>query len=581
MLRLRQVVRLALIAALVTSATACSSGDSATESSTSGGTAADGDSAPTTGGAAVESTTNDDGATDEAWAAMITTQLTESPMIAQPRLDPVVSATAPISAADGGSISLTLRDETTTATLDIPPGALAQDTTITLVEVNALGADGSPFTGVEVLPEGLVFPPDAVPTLTLQGLEPAGHAVAWDADEVLERSLIIDNDDGSMTVPMFHFSGAGVGSGSSPLPAGEVDRVLDEVRRRIAEAGATGDAVMFDDAINASIADLEALTRGYQRAALKAAAAQCHAHGPVIDQLRIQMIGTRIGADVEVNDELMGAVLVSSANCALNECRNADVTAAGRFLEAAGLIGAGVGTVDPATTETISDAVTDGLLLDCLSFDVTIAGRSDLDFGGLPISEGVAARGVVTAGEPGGALRMDITSRGWEELTAAMLNGMGEGFGAYLGVEFPDDFVDCDPPTYEPGAMATKVTTAPGVEPGTLLPVLAFRPLMATSLLVCNGQTDPNLPAPDPMLLALLSVMPGIVFDEHGATHFFIETEETGLLSWTTSVTLDTSAVGIPGSASLTLQVRATSQQPGSTDVDTEGLTDLFAALSE
>lgn len=509
--------------------------------------------------------------------AAIEAQLAEESVVVDLALDPAVSASAMIPAAAGGMVQLELRDGGT-ATLSVPPGALASDTTITIIEVSSLGVGEGVFTGVEVLPAGLVFAPESTPTLTL--LPGDGHAadfaVAWDADDSLERSVVVDNADGSVTVPMLHFSGAGIGVGDSPLTASEVDQVLADVRDRIEEATESGDSERLAEAVEVSAAELEALSEGYQREALAAAAQRCHEYGPVIDELRIGAVAALLGVEVSRNDDLIGKVLVGSADCALEECEAVDPSAAGRFVRATSLIQAGLGDVDSAVADTLASAITDGKLLDCATFEVSIRARTDLQIG-IPITEGLVARGAVVQGEAGGQLRLQVTAKGWEQVTADGLNAMGSAFGQYLGVPFPEDFVNCDPPSYDPGVMQTAVTTALGVDPGTLLPVLTFKPFLPTSLLVCNGQTDPNLPANDPLVLVVLAYMPGVQFDGSSAQHYFVEVEETGLLSWTANSTFDTGLAGIPGTASLTMQVRVASRPPGPTGAPPAGMRDLFA----
>lgn len=514
---------------------------------------------------------------DGAAVADIEAALDEEPVFAEPVFDPAISATALIEAAAGGAVELELRNGGS-AVLTVPAGALAADTTISIVEVGSLGLGEGAFTGVEVLPAGLVFTPENAPTLTLQpgDGQVADFAVAWDADDTLERSVAVDNADGSVTVPLLHFSGAGIGVGDSPLTASEVDQVLADVRDRIEEAAASGDSERLAEAVETSAAELESLSKGYQREALGAAAQRCHEYGPVIDELRIAALAALLGVEVSGNDDLVGQVLVGSADCALDECAAADPTAAGRFVRATSLVQAGLGDVDSAVAAALGSAITDGRLLDCATFEVSIRARTDLQMG-TPITEGLVARGAVLQGEAGGQLRLQVSAKGWEQLTADMLNGMGGVFGQYLGVPFPEDFVNCEPPAYGPGVMATSVTTAPGVDPGTLLPVLRFRPYMPTSLLVCNGQTDPNLPAGDPLVLTVLAFMPGVQFDGTAAQHYFIEVEETGLLSWTANSTFDTGVAGIPGSASLTMQVRVASRPPGPTGAPPAAMRDIFA----
>lgn len=244
--------------------------------------------------------------------------------------------------------------------------------------------------------------------------------------------------DGSVTVPLFHTSRAGIGDGSAPLAANSVDGPFAAV------------------------------------------------------QTRLEHAGMLLGVDAPTNADLVGNVLVRSADCPLTEWRNADPGAGARFVRAVRFIFQGVGTVPDAKQQEYSEKVIGGTLLACTLFGVTLTGKGQYDMG-TPLTEGFIARGSVQAGPTSASLNLVAFSRGWETFFEGILDGMlAAGQVTLLGQTPTLDHFSCDPAIYKPGAMKAQVTTALGAEEGTLLPVLTVSPFLPTTTYTCNGITEPN-----------------------------------------------------------------------------------------
>lgn len=138
-----------------------------------------------------------------------------------PRVTQDASRTASaVLTPDGGTLTATAADGTI-YTLDVPPRALLDDTTISLTPVTAIGGFAVGGTGlraaVQAEPSGLQFLTPATLTIT-SSAEPAEPPVAfgWDGIGTDFHRELATVAGGSLRVPVTHFSGFGMGGESAP-----------------------------------------------------------------------------------------------------------------------------------------------------------------------------------------------------------------------------------------------------------------------------------------------------------------------------------------------------------------------------
>lgn len=124
-----------------------------------------------------------------------------------------------ISAADGGTIVATGADGTT-YTLDIPRNALPDDTTVTMTPVSSVS--GLPLShglaaGVQLAPDGLRLVAEAtltmVPARAVALANQIPFAYRGSGSSVFLYPLV--KDKAHIIFPLFHFSGYGLGDGTS------------------------------------------------------------------------------------------------------------------------------------------------------------------------------------------------------------------------------------------------------------------------------------------------------------------------------------------------------------------------------
>ena len=145
-------------------------------------------------------------------------QTPANPLTVAPTLDTAHAAKQLIVAANGGTITATGADGSI-FTLLIPPNALLSDETITMTPVSAVG--GLPISNglvaaVQSAPDGLHF--EHAATLTIQPAVAApvsqqvGFAYHGSGQEFYFQPLELTQ---AITIPVFHFSGVGVGQGAA------------------------------------------------------------------------------------------------------------------------------------------------------------------------------------------------------------------------------------------------------------------------------------------------------------------------------------------------------------------------------
>ena len=143
---------------------------------------------------------------------------------------------ATVSSATGGTLSATGSDGTTYQ-LSIPAGALAQDTLITMTPVAAIS--NLPLSGglggaVKFEPEGLTFFKDASLTIVPAKAIPAGSQITFGFSGSGEDMVIGSPLSGNgIRMVIQHFSGAGVGNGTSAELAGILNRIANRVESRL------------------------------------------------------------------------------------------------------------------------------------------------------------------------------------------------------------------------------------------------------------------------------------------------------------------------------------------------------------
>jgi len=145
-------------------------------------------------------------------------QTPANPLTVTPTLDTAHAAKQSIVAANGGTITATGADGSI-FTLTIPAKALLSDETITLTPVSALG--GLPISNglvaaVQFTPDGLHFEQAATltiqPAVTVAVNQQVGFAYHGSGQEFYFQPLELTP---AITIPIFHFSGVGVGQGTA------------------------------------------------------------------------------------------------------------------------------------------------------------------------------------------------------------------------------------------------------------------------------------------------------------------------------------------------------------------------------
>lgn len=124
----------------------------------------------------------------------------------------------------GGSISTTSSNGTE-YTLTLPSGALSTDTAIALYPVMSIGGSSGdvPLTaGVQFSPDGLALEAPGILTMRLPGGVTAGtlHGIGWQADGANLHAMPETVDGQSITMRIFHFSGAGVSPAEAAFALG-------------------------------------------------------------------------------------------------------------------------------------------------------------------------------------------------------------------------------------------------------------------------------------------------------------------------------------------------------------------------
>ncbi len=143
---------------------------------------------------------------------------------------------ATISSATGGTLTATGSDGTTYQ-LSVPAGALPQDTLITMTPV--AGISNLPLSGglggaVKFEPEGLTFIKDAILTIGPSKAIPASSQITFgfsgSGEDMVIGSAMSGND---IRMVIRHFSGAGVGNGTSADKAVVLNRIANRVEARL------------------------------------------------------------------------------------------------------------------------------------------------------------------------------------------------------------------------------------------------------------------------------------------------------------------------------------------------------------
>lgn len=167
-----------------------------------------------------------------------------NPLGIDPVLDAARAATQQIS-DEGGTLTATGADGTGFS-LTIPPGAIANETEITMTPLSSAG--GLPFAGgiagaVELAPDGLVLFEVATLTITppvpVTAAEFSPFAYSGDGDDfrlATTRPNAVIGD--AIELPIVHFSGHGVARGSSSERAAVAARTPNSSQARLAGANA-------------------------------------------------------------------------------------------------------------------------------------------------------------------------------------------------------------------------------------------------------------------------------------------------------------------------------------------------------
>lgn len=160
---------------------------------------------------------------------------TATPADFAPALDMARAASGTFTAATGGTLEATAADGTTFR-LTVPAGALLSDLDITMTPLAS--AAGLPYGGglvgaVQLAPDGL----ELIEPGRLVITPPAGLALdrqspfGWRSDDDdLHNTFQTDFSAGTVTLPISHFSGAGLASGSAQDRVAQAEKELQDRR---------------------------------------------------------------------------------------------------------------------------------------------------------------------------------------------------------------------------------------------------------------------------------------------------------------------------------------------------------------
>jgi len=151
-------------------------------------------------------------------------------------LDPTHASSAVVPPS-GGTLTAEGSDGTRYA-LDIPEGALLVDTEITMTPVSSI--DDFPFSGglggaVKLEPDGLFFYQDAILTIEPANEIPIENQVFFgfggESQGLYLAMPVVES--AAIQIRLQHFSGAGVGNGTSPEVAKALNRIADRNEARL------------------------------------------------------------------------------------------------------------------------------------------------------------------------------------------------------------------------------------------------------------------------------------------------------------------------------------------------------------
>ena len=139
---------------------------------------------------------------------------------------------------EGGTVSATA-DDGTTYSLVISAGAIEKPTQVALYPVSSVAGlpQGSKLAaGVQFVPDGLVLDAPATLTITLKAAADLAteHGLAWNGDGVDVRQYPAGIAGTTVTIPVDHFSGAGIGN--PPLVSINTCSTQSEMDQAIADA---------------------------------------------------------------------------------------------------------------------------------------------------------------------------------------------------------------------------------------------------------------------------------------------------------------------------------------------------------
>ena len=164
--------------------------------------------------------------------------LTPSPLTAQVQVDAARAVTAVVGPM-GGQLLAKAADGTTLS-LEVPAGALPSDTTLTVTPVTSVAGTpvGSLVGAAQFGPEGLLLGVPATLRIHSAALPPSVVGVAWYGQGAEFHVTPAVTLAGEVTVAVWHFSGAGAASASSPQVAAAQGNVPTSVWDQVAQAEA-------------------------------------------------------------------------------------------------------------------------------------------------------------------------------------------------------------------------------------------------------------------------------------------------------------------------------------------------------
>ncbi len=152
-------------------------------------------------------------------------------------LDAARAVRGAVTADGGGRVTVTAANGVT-YTLDVPPGALLDDETITLTPVTAIGGfvvGKGLLAAVHAEPSGLLFLKPATLTIGLSAA-PGGPLVGfgYDGPGVDFHSELLAAAGATARIPVTHFSGFGAAPSSSPEVRAIIARALSNASQQLA-----------------------------------------------------------------------------------------------------------------------------------------------------------------------------------------------------------------------------------------------------------------------------------------------------------------------------------------------------------